>query len=272
MFDTSKRSNASGGWTRGYDQIMASDATLTVCSDPAALAETAANLLIDVATEAVRERGRFMLCLAGGETPRKTYALLARPALSERVRWDRTWVFFGDERVVPPHHAESNYRMAHETLLSRVPIPSAQILRMHGEDADADSAAAAYAARLTEVFGTRRGELPRFDLVLLGLGVDGHTASLFPGSPVLREVFRSVAAVHVTAAQIPQRLTLTFPVLNAARRVIFLVAGAEKAKIVKVVLSDQALLPAAMIRPTDGELIWLADRAAAALHPIGGAR
>ena len=108
--------------------------------------------------------------------------------------------------------------------------------------------------------------------MLLGLGVDGHTASLFPGSPVLREVFRTVAAVHVTAAQIPQRLTLTFPVLNAAARVIFLVAGAEKAKIVKAVLSDQAMLPAAMIRPTEGELIWLADRAAAALHPIGGAR
>src|SRR5437867_3949722 len=181
MFDTSKRSNASAGWTRGYDLIMASDPTLTVCSDPAALAETAANLIIDAATEAVRERGRFMLCLAGGETPRKTYALLA-------------------------------------------------------------------------------------------LGVDGHTASLFPGSPVLREVFRTVAAVHVAAAQIPQRLTLTFPVLNAAARVIFLVAGAEKAKIVKAVLSDQAVLPAAMVRPTDGELIWLADRAAAALHPIGGAR
>ena len=267
-----QRSNASAGWTRGYDLIMASDATLTVCADPAALAETAANLIIDVATEAVRERGRFMLCLAGGETPRATYARLALPAFSERVRWDRTWAFFGDERVVPPDHPESNYRMAHETLLSRVPIPPAQILRMRGEDADAEGAAAAYAAALAEVFGTRRSELPRFDLVLLGLGVDGHTASLFPGSPVLREVFRTVAAVHVTAAQIPQRLTLTFPVLNAAARVIFLVAGAEKAKVVKAVLSDQAMLPAALVRPTDGELIWLADRAAAVLHPIGGAR
>src|SRR5213594_4751785 len=272
MFDTSKRSNASDGWTRGYDLIMASDSTLTVCSDPAALAETAANLIIDAATEAVRERGRFMLCLAGGETPRKTYALLALPAFSERVRWDRTWAFFGDERVVPPDHAESNYRMAHETLLSRVPIPTAHILRMRGEEADADSAAAAYAASLTEVFGTRRGELPRFDLVLLGLGVDGHTASLFPGSPVLREVFRTVAAVHVAAAQIPQRLTLTFPVLNAAARVIFLVAGAEKAKIVRTVLSEPARLPAALARPTDGELVWLTDRAAAALHPVAEAQ
>jgi len=267
-----KRSNASAGWTRGYDLIMASDATLTVCPDPTALAETAANLIVDSATEAVRDRGRFMLCLAGGATPRATYERLALPALAERVRWDRTWAFFGDERVVPPDHAESNYRMALETLLSRVPIPPAQILRMRGEDADADVAAAAYAATLAEAFGTRRGELPRFDLVLLGLGVDGHTASLFPGSPVLREVFRTVAGVHVTAAQIPQRITLTFPVLNAAARVIFLVAGGEKAKVVKAVLSDQALLPAGLVRPTDGELIWLADRAAAALHPIGGAR
>ena len=246
---------------------MASDATLTVCADPAALAETAANLIIEAASEAVRERGRFMLCLAGGETPRKTYERLALAEVSTRIRWDRTWAFFGDERSVPPDHAESNYRMASETLLSHVPIPPAQILRMRGEDPDADNAAAAYAATLTEVFRTRRGELPRFDLVLLGLGVDGHTASLFPGSPVLREVFRTVAA-----AQIPQRITLTFPVLNAAARVIFLVAGAEKAKIVKSVLSDQAMVPAGMIRPTDGELIWLADRAAAALHPIGGAR
>jgi 6-phosphogluconolactonase len=251
---------------------MASDATLTVCPDPTALAETAANLIVDSATEAVRDRGRFMLCLAGGATPRATYERLALPALAERVRWDRTWAFFGDERVVPPDHAESNYRMALETLLSRVPIPPSQILRMRGEDADADGAAAAYAATLAEAFGTRRGELPRFDLVLLGLGVDGHTASLFPGSPVLREVFRTVAGVHVTAAQIPQRITLTFPVLNAAARVIFLVAGGEKAKVVKAVLSDQALLPAGLVRPTDGELIWLADRAAAALHPIGGAR
>src|SRR5207245_3744445 len=105
-----------------------------------------------------------------------------------------------------------------------------------------------------------------------GVVVDGQSSSLFPRSPLLREVFRTVDALHVTAAQIPQRLTLTFPVLNAAARVIFLVAGAEKAKVVKAVLSDQAMLPAALVRPTDGELIWLADRAAAVLHPIGGAR
>src|SRR5207253_9140313 len=204
--------------------------------------------------------------------PRSPYAKLAPPPFRERVDWHRTWVFFGDERAVPPDHPDSNYRMAHETLLGKVPIPAAQVLRIHGEAPDSEVAAAEYARVLSEAFATRRGELPRFDLVLLGLGVDGHTASLFPGSPVLREIFRAVAAVHVAAAQIPQRLTLTFPVLNAAARVVFLVAGAEKAKIVRAVLSEQALLPAALVRPIDGELIWLADRAAAALHPIGGAR
>jgi 6-phosphogluconolactonase len=251
---------------------MGSDANLTVCADPAALAATAANLIVDAAAEAVRERGRFLFCLAGGETPRATYARLALPSFSERVRWDRTWIFFGDERCVPPEHAESNYRMANEALLSRVPIPAAQIFRMRAEGPDADAAAATYAAELAAALGTRRGQLPRFDLVLLGLGVDGHTASLFPGSPVLREVFRTVAAVHVGAAQIPQRLTLTFPVLNAAARVVFLVAGAEKAKIVRAVLSENGVLPAALVRPTDGELIWLADRAATSLHPMAGAR
>jgi len=251
---------------------MGSDASLTVCPDPAALAEAAAQLVVDAAGEAVRERGRFMLCLAGGETPRATYARLAQPELSGRVRWDRTWIFFGDERAVPPDHAESNYRMAHESLLSCVPIPPGQVLRMRAEQPDAEGAAAAYAAQIAGAFGTRRGELPRFDVVLLGLGVDGHTASLFPGSPVLREVFRTVAAVHVAAARIPQRVTLTFPVLNAAARVVFLVAGPEKAKIVKTVLVEQSTLPAAMVRPTDGELVWIADRAAAALHPVGEVR
>jgi len=162
---------------------MASDANLTVCADPAALAETAANLIVDAATDAVRERGRFTLCLAGGETPRATYARLALPAFSERMRWDRTWVFFGDERAVPPEHPESNYRMAYETLLSRVPIPPTQIFRMRAEHADAEAAAAAYAATLAEALGTRRGELPRFDLVLLGLCSPGLRCSAKSSAP-----------------------------------------------------------------------------------------
>jgi len=160
--------------------------------------------------------------------------------------------------------------MAHVTLLSKVPIPAAQVLRVRGEASDLEVGAAEYARALTDLFGTRRGELPRFDLVLLGMGVDGHTASLFPGSPVVREVFRMVAAVHVAAASIPQRLTLTLPVFNAAARVVFLVAGAEKAKAVKAVLGEHTTLPAAMVRPDNGELVWLLDRAAAAQLAASG--
>ena len=243
---------------------MGSKPTVTIVPDPDALAATAARLIADTAADAIDARGRFMWALAGGETPRSTYAKLALPPFRERVDWHRTWVFFGDERAVPPDHPDSNYRMAHETLLGKVPIPAAQVLRIHGEAPDSEVAAAEYARVLNEAFGTRRGELPRFDLVLLGLGVDGHTASLFPGSPVLREIFRAVAAVHVAAASIPQRLTLTLPVLNAAARVVFLVAGPEKTKVVKAVPGERAILPAAMVRPDPGELVWLLDRAAAA--------
>jgi 6-phosphogluconolactonase len=161
--------------------------------------------------------------------------------------------------------------MAHLALLARVPIPEAQVARIRGEAEDPEAAAAAYARQLAEVFESKRGELPRFDLVLLGMGVDGHTASLFPGSPVLKEVFRPVAAVHAAAAAIPQRFTFTFPLLNAAARVMFLVAGPEKAKVVKAVLGDPgSSLPAALVRPTDGRLTWRLDRAAAAL--LGPAR
>src|SRR5262249_8299123 len=157
----------------------------------------------------------FMLALSGGATPRATYARLAESPERDRMPWDRTWIFFGDERCVAPDHPESNYRMAAETLLAKVPLPSAQIYRMHGEN-DPEDAAAESSRALAEAFGTRRGELPRFDLILLGFGVDGHTASLFPGSPALKEIFRPVAAVHAAAAALPQRLTLTYPVLNAA--------------------------------------------------------
>ena len=249
---------------------MGSEPAVTVLRDPEALAEAAARLIADAAAESVAARGRFTIALAGGLTPAATYAKLALPPFQDRIAWARTWVFFGDERAVPPDHPESNYRMAHETLLSKVPVPAGQVLRIRGEAADPETAAVEYAKALAEAFGTRRGELPRFDLVLLGLGVDGHTASLFPGSPVLREVYRAVAAVHAGAAAIPQRLTLTLPVLNAAARVVFLVTGAEKAKVVKAVLVERAMLPAAMVSPEGGELVWLVDRAAAALLPAGG--
>jgi 6-phosphogluconolactonase len=235
-----------------------------------ALAETAAQAIVECAAEAVSARGRFMLALAGGSTPRATYERLAQPPRRDRIPWDRTWVFFGDERGVAPDHPDSNFRMANQALLLKVPIPPRQIARIRGEAEDPEAAATEYGRRLSQVFEIKRGQLPRFDLILLGMGVDGHTGSLFPGSPVLKEVFRPVAAVHATAASIPQRFTFTLPVINAAARVMFLVSGAEKAKVLKAVLKEPTSgLPAALVHPTNGRLTWLLDRAAAAL--IGGA-
>jgi 6-phosphogluconolactonase len=242
---------------------------LKIVADPAAIAEAAARVIVDSAIDAVGAHRRFRIALAGGGTPRTTYERLTQAPFRDRMPWDRTWIFFGDERAVGPDHAESNYRMAHETLLSRVPIPPRQVFRIRGEAEDPEAAASEYARILNEVFETRRGELPRFDVVLLGLGVDGHTASLFPGSPALKEVFRTVAAVHAGAAAIPQRLTLTLPVLTAAAQVVFLISGAEKAKVVKAALVDGAALPATMVRPTDGRLLWILDRDAASLLPTG---
>ncbi|HET7340456.1 MAG TPA: 6-phosphogluconolactonase [Methylomirabilota bacterium] len=239
---------------------------IVVVDDAVALADTAARVIVDTALEAAAARGRFTVALAGGNTPRMTYERLAQPPLRDRMPWDRTWVFFGDERGVPPMHPESNYGMAHATLLSKVPVPPERVLRIRGEAEDPEAAAAEYARRVSEVLGGKRGELPRFDLILLGMGVDGHTGSLFPGSPVLKEVFRPVAAVHASAASIPQRFTFTFPLINAAAHVMFLVAGSEKAKVLKATLGEGGSgLPGSMVRPTNGRLVWLLDRAAAAL-------
>lgn len=236
------------------------------------LAEAAAQEVLSAAEAAVAKHDRFTIALAGGATPRASYERLAVSPLRERMPWTRTWVFFGDERGVGADHRDSNYRMAHEALLSKVPVPPAQVFRIRGEAEDPEEAAAAYARTVAQVFQSRRGELPRFDLVLLGLGIDGHTASLFPGSPVLKEIFRPVAAVHASAASIPQRFTLTLPILNAAARVIFLVSGAEKAKVVKTALGPHgSTLPAGMVRPAEGRVLWLVDRAAAALLPVAKA-
>ena len=241
---------------------------IRVADDPASLAEVAAHEIVGVARAAVAARGRFTVALAGGSTPRATYRRLAQPPFVTQMPWDRTLVFFGDERGVSPDHEESNYGMAHAALLAHVPIPPERVFRIRGEDPDPDAVAADYARVLAEALGVRRGEIPRLDLILLGLGIDGHTASMFPGSPVLKETFRTVAAVHAAAATVPQRFTLTYPVFNAAACVIYIVSGAEKAKVVKAALADGVTaLPAAMVRPSDGRLLWILDRAAAAALP-----
>jgi 6-phosphogluconolactonase len=232
------------------------------------VSRAAAALIVAQANLAVAARGRFSLALAGGATPRRTYELLTMPRFSDQAPWDRVHVFWGDERCVPLSDSRSNARMAMAAWLDRAPIPRAQ---MHPIDCAPDSASAArrYEALLQEFFA---GQPPRLDLVLLGLGEDGHTASLFPGAPVLAETQRWVAAVYAAAGDL-HRVTLTAPLINQARLVAFLVAGRAKAAILQEVLHgplEPSRLPAQLIRPMRGDLLWLIDLdAAASLVPDG---
>jgi 6-phosphogluconolactonase len=221
-----------------------------------AAAETFARLT----ARAVDARATCAVALAGGSTPRGVYRALAEiPALRAQVPWDRMQFFWGDERHVPPDHADSNYRMAFDAMLSKVPVPEAQIHRIRSETADADSAARQYEDEIRPVLS------PSFDLVHLGLGKDGHTASLFPGTAALEEWQRLCVANWVPALRV-HRITLTFPILNAARAVMFTVSGADKASIVRDVLrrkDAEPRLPAQRVQPSDGDLLWMLDRAAA---------
>lgn len=229
-------------------------------ADAAALAVEAARRVQAAAAEALAARGRFALALAGGSTPRAAYARLARAPAD----WNRWQVFFGDERVVPVGHADSNERMARETWLAHVPIPAANVHRVRTE-LGAAAAAAEYEAEVRRTLGAGAGEVPVLDLVLLGLGPDGHTASLFPGSPAARERQRLVAPVLDAPKPPPERVTLTFPVFEAARAVLVLVAGADKAAALAGVLAErepERELVARRLRHARGALVWLADRAA----------
>jgi 6-phosphogluconolactonase len=241
---------------------------LRVVEDLAALHRAGAEEVARAAVAAVAARGRFAIALTGGTTPRGLYALLAEdPPLRGAILWEQVDVFFGDERCVPPDHPESNHRMANEALLSRVPLPPGNVRRMEGEREPAE-AAARYEAALRERFGEG---LPRLDLVLLGLGADGHVASLFPGTAALAERERLAVANHVPRLD-SWRITLTLPVLNAAAEVLFLVAGEQKSWAVAEVFdpdADVEDVPARLVQPASGELRWLVDRAAAArLAPI----
>jgi 6-phosphogluconolactonase len=234
-----------------------------------ALMEAAAERFTAIAGATARDGGRFVVALAGGSTPRALYTLLATDRFARRIDWTRVHVCFGDERCVPPGDPASNYRMASEALLARVPIPSAQVHRMRGED-DPATAAAAYERELRALFATadgppRTARGARFDLVLLGMGDNGHTASLFPGLPAVRESRRWIVAARPAEVE-TARLTLTPPVIDAAAEVVFLVAGAEKAAMLRRVLRgpyDPDQLPAQIVRPTAGRLTWLVDAAAA---------
>lgn len=235
-----------------------------VYSDAVALARAASEHLVTLATEAVSSDGRATIALSGGTTPRATYALLATTEFSARVDWPRVHVFWGDERCVPPDHPDSDYRMAREALLDHVPIPADNVHRIQAELGPAE-AAQDYEQTLRSFFAEPR--LPRFDLILLGMGVDGHTASLFPGKESLREQTRWVVESYVEELD-SWRVTLTPPVINAAAQITFLISGESKAETLRQVFmgppqSDR--LPAQIINPENGGLLWLLDKGAAGL-------
>ncbi len=234
--------------------------------DKAQLTGTAADLFENIAHEAIEQRGRADIALSGGSTPRMLYQFLATPEQAARVDWGRVHLWFGDERCVGPDDPDSNYGMARDALISHVPVPAANVHRMEGELPPAE-AATRYESALRAAFALAPGALPRFDLIWLGLGPDGHTASLFPGTAALDMTDRLVVANHVPQLN-TDRITLTYPVINAAAVVAFLVAGEDKASMVAQILegdrSDPTrLFPSQRVAPTNGQLLWLLDMAAA---------
>jgi len=234
-----------------------------VCADIDELARKAADESVRIAGAAIAGSGRFAAALSGGNTPRSLYATLAGPGFRDCISWDGVHLFWGDERAVPADHPDSNYRSAYETLLSKVPIPERNIHRIETE-LGPEKAAAAYEDLLRRFFALSGGASPRFDLILLGVGEEGHTASLFPGGGALREEKRLAVAAYVDKLK-SHRITLTLPVLNHAANVFFLVSGQSKAKVVKEILGSHSRLPAAEVQPANGRLLWLLDAPAAAL-------
>lgn len=234
------------------------------------LFEEAAERIAAAAKAAMDDRGRFALVLTGGSSVRPIYERLAEAPLRDRIDWAATDVFFTDERCVPPDHPDSNYGLVRNALLDRVPIPCECVHRMPGEDPNRERAAVGHEHRIRQALGLARGEAPRFDFVLLGLGADAHVASLFPGHPLLHANDRLVGAVDAEGFPVPapgyDRLTLTPPALNGARQAVFVVTGAKKAPAVRKAFSrprDIEHIPAQLIDPPGGTLAWLLDREAA---------
>jgi 6-phosphogluconolactonase len=259
--------------------------TLWIAEDALALALRAAETIGEIARESLDARGRFSLAVCGGSTPEKTYSLLARPERFAAIDWSQTYLFFGDERFVPHADSQSNYGMTQRSLLRHISIPASHVFPVATNWHSAANAAVAYEKELSRAFSAWQTaqsrshehqpghshpatlEIPRFDLILLGLGEDGHTASLFPGAAAL-EVKDTLVTWSLPGVLPPpvDRITFTFPLLNAARNVIFLVGGESKAVALHEVLegtADDHAHPAKGVHPYDGRLIWIADRAAA---------
>lgn len=238
-----------------------------IMENRAELAAEAADLFVWLSEQALAASGVFRVALSGGSTPTALYAALARPPLSSQVDWSRVEFYFGDERCVPPQDPESNFGRANDQLFRPLKISADRIFRMAGETQDPAQAAAQYEALLRERFHAPSPAWPALDLILLGLGEDGHTASLFPGTDALKEAQRLVRATQ-SPGGVRNRLTLTVPTINQGSTVIFLVSGPGKARAVGTVLEDPAAdtrqWPAKLIRPAKGRLLWIVDRAAAA--------
>ena len=237
--------------------------TIEVFPTPADLFQAAAEEFVRVGRNAIGAQGRFTVALSGGSTPKSLYSLLAEK--HRDFTWNRTFLFFGDERHVPPDHPESNYRMVNESLLTKIQIPAKNIFRVKTEDPDPVAAALGYENEMREFLSAEEVPFPRFDLILLGMGPDGHTASLFPGSDGLKEQSRWVIANWVEKFK-TNRITLTLPVLNNAAEVMFMVAGADKADMVRQVLEgkNSPPLPSQQVQPNDGKLLWMLDDVAGA--------
>jgi 6-phosphogluconolactonase len=238
-----------------------------ILSSGAAIAPRAAQIFVDAANSAAQSNRRFSVALAGGSTPKALYALLAAEPLRSQLPWKNVNLFFGDERHVPPDHNDSNFRMATEALLSKAPIKPEQVHRILAENSDAAQAAARYEQVLRSEFQLAPGQRPRFDLVLLGMGNEGHTLSLFPGTKALHDNGRLV--LHNWVGKLfTDRVTMTAPVVNNSALVLFMVAGADKAPALKAVLEgpyEPEQLPSQLIAPENGKLLWLIDPAAGAM-------
>ena len=249
---------------------MARPPEIRIAHDSHTWAAAAAELVHTVGQEAIRTNGRFLIALSGGSTPETLYQALTSPAFARSFDWSRTIFFFSDERAVPPDDPRSNYALADRALLNPLNIAPSQVYRMAGESRDLQAAAYAYEEQLRRATNTPVSSPPTLDLVLLGLGEDGHTASLFPGSPAL-QYNQTLIAVTQSPKDPPNRLTMTLGVINRASVILFLVAGSGKAAIVRSILDPETeaerQLPASLVVPEEGRLIWLLDRAAAVELP-----
>jgi len=234
--------------------------------DAESIAREAARLWLEIARDAVSQRGSFSIALSGGATPRRLYELMASAPANAEAPWSQTFVFWGDERRVAPGHDDSNYRLAKDALLDRVPVPSNQIFPMQGLGL-AGSATRDYDSKLLKHFGLQTGEWPRFDLILLGMGSDGHIASIFPGTRAASDLTNMVVVFEVPQLR-KERMTVTRPVLGHARNLIFLVSGSEKAHALAMTLEgthQPSTYPAQGIKPLpDTRVMWLVDYSAAA--------